>query len=236
MEISCAPSAPKPFKYFLTIITFYITIVCLADILVHRLTVIHGFLMSSASLLIPVTYAVVDVVTEVYGYQLARKLIWYGIFAEIIFSVMGTGSNFLPNPNFWQNSVHYEVVLSPLAKNLIAYVLASFCGLFLNSYLISRWKILLKGRFFILRSLGSSIFGEFIYVIVGFSIEFVGVIPADKILLLMISSFLIKVAANIIYVWFASFLTTLLKRSENYDAYDDGISFNPFIKVPEKVG
>lgn len=92
----------RDFKYFTFIVVIYCSVLCIADILVRRFTLIYGLEMSAASFLIPITYLIADIVVEIYGYQQVRKLIWYGIFSEFLFSLIGFLVNYLPIPPSWR--------------------------------------------------------------------------------------------------------------------------------------
>lgn len=220
--------AEKRFKCLTLLIVSYCAVLCISTLMVERLTVIGGLSMSSSSLLIPITYLISDIVTEVYGYENTRKLIWFGIFAVFVFSIIGVLMDKLPIPGFWHEQAPYQTVLTPLLRNTLAYTVSSIGGLFLNAYVLSKWKILTHGRFFLFRSVGSSIIGEAIFVVIGFSILFIGVLPFKRLLMLMLASLLIKVIVNVVSVWPGALVAAVLKKVEHYDPYDTNISFNPF--------
>lgn len=84
------------------------------------------------------------------------------------------------------------------------------------------------GKYFWLRSLLSTGIGELVFSVVGGSLAYVGVEPLSKIPFLMLDGYIFKMIYAFIVVWPVVMLTIWLKNSEKIDAYDHGISCNPF--------
>jgi uncharacterized PurR-regulated membrane protein YhhQ (DUF165 family) len=104
---------------------------------------------------------------------------------------------------------------------------------FVNIYLVSKWKILVKGRFFWLRSLGASAAGELCLSIIGFSIAFYGKIPYLNIVKLIFAAWLFKSAFTLVGIAPASFIANFLKKFEGIDVFDYTTNFNPFVLKEE---
>jgi uncharacterized integral membrane protein (TIGR00697 family) len=210
----------------------------IADICVERMTSVFGITLSAASIFIPIIYVTAAIVTEVYGYQWARRMIWVGIFSELLFSITLSLVNLLPTAAFHNSHVTaYHLILHPLFRNAVAYIAASLIGAFLTSYSVSNMKLLTKPReqestksfsLMYLRNLVAAALGEILFVVIGFSILFYNVFSLHRILELMLVSLAIKLFINVVSLVPVSFLVSKLKHIEHYDAYDENISFSPF--------
>ena len=137
-------------------VTFLLSTVCLAG----RITQIGYMLEPGGIFVFPLTFSICDIVGEVYGYAYPRLFIWVGVLAEFIFSIIAITVSHLPAPEFFTQTGVYELVFDPTIRYVCSGLIGLLVGELTNVYLLSKWKIFLKGRFFILRSLLSTAFGQ----------------------------------------------------------------------------
>jgi queuosine precursor transporter len=169
-----------------------------------------------------------DLIAEVYGYQVARQLIWMAIFCQIFFALTCATMAGLPSTHNWAHQEAYTQFLTRLPRVAVASSLAIIAGAFINAYAISKWKILLRGKYFWLRSLGASMIGELIFTVVSYTTEFFGIISTSNFLHLMAISYVIKLVINPILVFPLTFAVYALKQLEGVDVYDYDTNFTPF--------
>lgn len=219
----------KQYKYpycFLGLyVTFLLSTVCLAS----RITEIGPMLEPGGIFVFPMTFCICDIVGEVYGYAYPRMFIWVGVIAELIFSLIVLTVSHLPAPDFFENTNAYQIVFDPTLR----YVGAGFVGLiigeFTNVYLLAKWKIFLKGKYFIYRSLISTGLGQaFLTVIVDF-LNYFGKLGNIELGLLMVWGYFWKMCFAVVMVFPAWMLVKYLKSIEHVDYYDINTNFNPFI-------
>ncbi len=210
----------------------YITIMLITIVLVYKTASFHGFIFSTPTVLLAFWYSFADVIAEVYGYEVCKRLIWQGLICEFIFN-MGTYLlvNLLTSPPHIENA--YDLVFGNLPRAFLGSACAIIASAFLNAYIISKWKILIKGRFFWFRSLCSTALASFIFSAVITLVMFSGTLTFSEMAILTIDTFLLKLVLEPIYATFATFLAGLLKRLENLDVYDYDVEYNPF-KLGEK--
>lgn len=179
------------YKYLMPIVMLYIT-VDLAS-LVYSYKEIHiSFIIGMASSIIfPLTYIIGDVVTEVYGYRIAKSMIWYGIMCDFVFATLTYLVSLTPSPSSSQHDAYYTV-LSPLLRAITAQTIGICIGAYTNIHLMSRWKTLLNGKHFWLRSIGSSIIGEGLALIISVLIALGGILPTEKILFIILYAYIYK--------------------------------------------
>lgn len=216
------------YRFFVFFAIMYVVMILLTMFVENRIVFIDHIKILSGTLVIPLSYALSDVITEIYGYREMRKLIWMSIAALYISAGIIFCITHLPTNNADNMNNAYGVVLSSFSKDVLTYSVAAFAGIFLNSYLLSKWKILTSGRIFWLRSLASTMIGEIIFILtwgfLGFSSQF----PIKTLLGLMLASLCCKIIYNLLAIGPTSLLVYFLRNAESNTPDDRGISFNPF--------
>lgn len=221
-------TGPLQYKAFSLLSMIYITIVLAADVLIYKIATFGSLTITVGSLITPFWFVITDIIAEVYGYQLTRRLIWSSIVCSVLFTLVCSMLIQLPSPSFWQYQAAYDQVLGKLPRVLLGCIAGIIIGAFANTYLITKWKILVRGKYFWLRSVGSSAIGQLTFTAVTILFDLLGVIPFNKVLQLISISFTIKLIVTALVALPSTFFVAYLKWLENIDIYDHNIDFNPF--------
>jgi queuosine precursor transporter len=170
------------------------------------------------------------VLTEVYGYARARRVIWTGFAALIFAAIMAAVVVALPPAPTWPNQHIYEVAFGNTWRIAGASMIAYFCGEFVNSYVLAKMKVRSEGRDMSWRFVASTIAGEAVDSSLFYPLAFLnsGIMPNDLVVTLMISQFFAKTLVEIVFLPLTVRIVTALKRAENEDYYDRTTDFNPF--------
>ena len=220
---------PKNISHYILVLGMVnITISLAADVVAYKLVNLGPALLPGAPLIFPLTYVIGDIVAEVYGYNTAKKIIWLTLVCELFFAIAIKLIIHLPSPIFWQQQHAFNEVIDPILRFVLAGILAVVSSSFINIYIVSKWKILMKGRHFWLRSLGSSAIGGFVLVLVTILVGFGGNVHWSKLSHMILSVYSIEVLYSLLGVWPASIVTGFLKLEERLDVYDVETNFNPF--------
>jgi len=206
----------------------YVTLKLITVVLVYKIIRIGPFSGSASVLMIPFWFALGDIIVEVYGYRIAKQLIWTAILCQFLFSFVCAGLITIESPPAWGNQAAYSQVLGSLPRVALASSCAIMCGAFANAYFVSKWKILLKGKYFWLRSLGAAVIGEFVFTVVAYIAAFFGQTTFSTIIELISVSFFTKLALNPILSVPSVYLARYIKAIEKIDTYDFEADFNPF--------
>ena len=188
----------------------------------------------AGTLLFPISYIFGDVLTEVYGYQRSRRVIWVGFGAAALLSATLWLVSRMPGEALWQQSVGqgaYDAILGGVSSGgiIVASLLAYFAGEFSNSYTLARLKLLTHGRWLWLRTIGSTLIGEGVDSLLFVAIAcLAGVFPWAIALTLVVTNYLFKVGIEVLFTPLTYQIVSLLKRLENEDYYDINTNFNPF--------
>ncbi len=179
-------------------------------------------------LVFPISYIINDCVCEVWGYKSARLLIWTGFVMNFIFVLFGALVDVIPGAPYWHNSEGFHAVFGLAPRIVVASFIAFLAGSFINAYVMSRMKVISKGKNFWLRAILSTIFGESCDSLIFFPLAFYGVIPTIEILWLIISQIVLKTLYEVIILPVTIRVVKKAKEYEGVDAYDNGISYNIF--------
>jgi queuosine precursor transporter len=181
-------------------------------------------------LFFPISYVFGDILTEVYGYARARRVIWAGFGAMAFASVMSYVVVALPPAPEWHNQGAYEIAFGSTWRIVGASLIAFFCGEFVNSYVLAKMKIWTAGKYLWTRTIGSTIFGEGVDSLLFYPIAFYnsGLIPNDLLPKIMIAQFIAKVGVEVVFTPVTYKVVAWLKRVEHEDYYDRDTDFTPF--------
>ena len=232
----------KSYRFFDIILGIFIAVLLISNIASSAKIVDLGFSIrnirmafDAGTILFPIGYVFGDILTEVYGYQRSRRVIWTGFFALALAALIFWVISILPGEVTWQGYAGdhaYQSILGGMSSGGI--VLASLAGFWLgefsNSFILAKMKILTRGRWLWSRTIGSTLVGELVdtvmFVVVASAF---GVFPWSLFLTLTLTNYLFKVAVEVLMTPVTYLVVRALKRAEGEDFYDRDTNFNPFV-------
>ena len=215
-------------KFILFIAMLYIAISTAADVVSFKFVNFFGLMESGANILFPLTYVLCDVTTEVYGWSVSMRIIWLGLLCEIIFVALVMLVIHIPSYGIGEYQDEYVHVLGNIWAFLSGAFIATATASLLNVYFISKWKIAVKGKLFWLRSIMSTCISELVMIGLTVFISFLPFFNIEIATHLLIDIYILEMIYAIIFVIPAQFLAKWLTKLEGIDAYDYGVSYNPF--------
>ena len=219
----------KQYKALNFLSMLYITIALIANLLIYKLTHVGNIVISVGTFIIPFWYILGDIIAEVYGYQTARRLIWHALICTFIFTVVCNFFIHLPNPSALKShQPEFDYVFGNLIRVFFGMLLAVLVGSFLNAYILTKWKVLVLGKLYWLRSVSSSAIGQLCFTCISISFDLFHVVPLHVLIELIAVSYTIKLIVTPIAVTPATLIAFYLKRLEGIDIYDTYTDFNPF--------
>ena len=226
-------SEKRDYKYFEFVMAAFVTVLICSNLIGPAKIVQFDWLpfaFGAGVLFFPVSYVFGDILTEVYGYSRARRVIWAGFGGLAFASFMAYVVVALPPAPFWENQKAYETAFGSTWRIAAASMIAYFCGEFVNSFVLAKMKILTAGRWLWTRTIGSTIAGEAVDSALFYPLAFYGsgIIPNDKLPAIMAAQFVLKVAVEIVLTPLTYKIVGALKRAEHEDFYDRDTNFNPF--------
>jgi uncharacterized integral membrane protein (TIGR00697 family) len=217
------------FKYYDLVMALFVTILLCSNVIgAAKVCTVWGFTFGAGVLFFPISYIFNDVLTEVYGYARARKVVWAGFGAIVFASFMSWVVVALPPAEGWNDQHAYEAVFGQTPRIVFASLMAFFVGEFANSYVLAKMKIKTSGRHLWARTIGSTIVGEGVDSLVFYPVAFYGVWQNKLVLTVMVSNYIVKVLWEAVVTPVTYQVVGFLKRAEQEDYYDVDTDFTPF--------
>jgi queuosine precursor transporter len=216
-------------QWFLIVVAVFVTCLITANIIAVKLVDLFGLILPAAIFIFPLSYITGDVLTEVYGYRQARKVIWLGFLCNVLVVVAIWIAQVLPAASFWDGQRAYERILGYTPRILMASFLAYLVGEFANSFVLAKLKIATQGRWLWMRTIGSTLVGQGLDSVVFIALAFAGTLPVQALTLAIVTQWLAKSAYEAAATPFTYLVVNFLKRREGMDTYDFETRFNPLL-------
>src|SRR4030043_1289476 len=234
-------SHSRDHRYLDLITALFVTVLVVTNIASPAKIVDWGFSIfgvrmafDAGTLLFPVSYIFGDILTEVYGYQRARRVIWTGFFCLGLSSLVLWVVRILPGEATWQQYAGqnaYNAILGGMSSGgiVLASLLGYWTGEFSNSFTLARMKILTQGRWLWTRTIGSTLVGELVDSVIFIAVaSLFKVFPWSLFITLVMTNYLFKCSIEALMTPGTYLVVNSLKRREHVDYYDRGTNFTPF--------
>jgi uncharacterized integral membrane protein (TIGR00697 family) len=216
------------YKYFNIITGLFVAVLLISNIASTKIVQLWKFSFDGGTILFPISYIFGDILTEVYGYNQSRKVIWIGFFSALLMSLtLGLVALLKPAAG-WQYQDAYMKILGQTPRIVTASLIAYFAGEFSNSFVLAKMKIMTKGRWLFTRTIGSTIVGEGIDTLIFVTIAFFGLYSNRLLFIIIVSNYVFKVSFEVVLTPLTYKIVGFLKKSERVDWYDYRTNFNPF--------
>jgi hypothetical protein len=219
----------KNYKYYDLILGAFVCVLLCSNLIgASKVASLFGFSFGAGILFFPISYFFGDILTEVYGYARSRRVVWSGFIAMIFASLMSYVVVKLPPAPGYLNQNAIETVFGQTPRITIASLTAFFCGEFTNSFVIAKLKLLTRGRFLWIRTIGSTIAGELVDSLIFYPVAFFGVWDNSLLIKVMFTNYILKVLWEVLATPLTYKIVNFLKQLENEDYYDWHTNFTPF--------
>ncbi|GMU54300.1 MAG: hypothetical protein AMXMBFR33_34460 [Candidatus Xenobia bacterium] len=218
-------------RYLDLITASFVAVLLISNIAAIKVFEVGGLVFDGGAFIFPISYVFGDILTEVYGYQKSRRVIWTGFFWLLVMNLVLALSVAMPPDPEWNQNVGQEAfrkVLGVSPRIALAGLLGYFWGEFANSYVLARMKVAASGRNLWQRTIGSTLVGELVDTMLFCTIAFWGILSPARILSYTLTGYLYKCLVEIAMTPVTYKVVAFLKRAEDQDVYDRDTDFNPF--------
>lgn len=213
--------------YFMVIVVLYVTVLITANTVAIRVLDIGPFTADAGTLTFPIAYIVGDVLTEVYGYRIARRVIWLGFIANMFAVAIYQMAVRIPSVDDPAFQDAFTMVFNATPRILLASMAAYLIGSFVNAFVLARLKVITEGRWLWMRTIGSTVLGEGLDTVVFVLIAFVGVFPGEVIWAMLYTNWTVKIGIEVLATPITYRVVDAFKKREKSDVYDVTTDFNP---------
>jgi len=224
-------------RWLPAITALFVTSLIVANLIAVKLIQAGPLVLPAAVIIFPLSYIFGDVLTEVYGYGRARRVIWTGFACNLLAVLAMAASIRIPAAPFWTlgsldgaaSNQAYEALLGYAPRLLAASFAAYLVGEFLNAFVLAKMKIMTAGRFLWMRTIGSTVLGQLADSAIFITAAFWGTIPPPVLGTMIVTQWLVKSAYEAAFTPVTYLVVGFLKRAEGCDVYDRHTRFNPFL-------
>lgn len=226
------------FRYFDLVMAAFVTILLLSNLIgASKPSYIplpsgEHWPFGAGVLFFPVSYIIGDVLTEVYGYARARRVIWTGFAALAFMAFMSWAVVSLPAAEGWGGQAAYEKVFGNTWRIVTASMVAFWVGEFANSFVLAKMKVWTKGKHLWTRTIGSTVVGQGLDSAIFYPLAFYGIAgwPVELLWQVVLSQWAIKTAWEALLTPVTYAVVGWLKRRERIELFDTATDFSPFAR------
>lgn len=199
--------------YYLSII--FISCILISNVVAARTFELFGFQLPSSTILFPISFIVGDVLTELHGFKNSLRVFLLGFICNLFMVAVFLIINILPIPASLETAEAFRTVLSYTPRVLVGSLTGFLLGNLLNSYIMIILKKLTKGRFLWIRTITSTIFGEFLDTTCFMFIAFTGILPINVLCVSILVTSIFKILYEIIFTPIVYLIVHKSKRIYN---------------------
>lgn len=216
------------FKHYQWLVGLYVLFYTLTSILAVKECHFFIFTFLASVVTYPFSYCICDIVTEVYGFQRARQLVYFGVFCSYLFIACIKLADVLPTASFWHSQdVFHEIFNSQEPRIIVASTIATIAGDLVNCKVIAKLKIRIHNLTWF-RFISATAIGTLVDNSVFILLVFVGNRPIEWMLILLANQYTLKLLYSALLTPLSVKISSYLKKSEKSDIYDSRTNFSPF--------
>ena len=212
---------------FITCAALFVTCLLTANTIAAKLIIVGGVVLTAGIVIFPLSYVLGDVLTEVWGYAAARRVIWLGFACNVVMVAGIWIGGELPPAPFGASQFAYDEVLGQTPRILAASFVAYLIGEFANAFVLAKLKIATQGRWLWVRTIGSTVVGQALDSAVFVTLAFLGTMPGPVLAGVIVGQWIAKVLYEAAGTPLVYAVVGWLKAREGVDAYDRATDFNP---------
>ncbi len=221
----------KSFKYLDIITALFVAVLLISNIADTKIITISALSFGGGTFLFPLTYIFGDILTEVYGFARARRVIWIGFICALLMAFTFILVGFAPPASDWPYQESFMNILGLTPRIVIASLCAYIVGEFVNSIILAKMKLVTQGKYLWARTIGSTIIGQLLDTTIFVFIAFYNILPLELLFSIILSGYLLKVLTEVIFTPVTYVIVNKLKKAEGIDHYDKKTNFNPFSHI-----
>ena len=225
MTQSAPTRAPSPL--LLMVSALFVATLVASNIIAVKIAAVGPFSVPAAIVIFPLAYLFGDVLTEVWGYRVARMVIWTGFLANVVVVLFIAAAIAIPADPHYTDQAAYARILGSTPRLVAASLVAYLLGEFLNAFVLARLKVATRGRWLWTRTIGSTLIGQGVDSVVFISLAFAGIQPWSVLIIIIRDVWVVKVLYEVIATPITYALVTALKRIEGVDTFDPDTKFAP---------
>jgi queuosine precursor transporter len=195
--------------------SLFVAILMISNIVSTKITSFRGLTLDGGTLLFPLSYIFGDILTEIYGYKIARNVIWTGFFCLALLSINILIIGYLPAASDRPLQQAYSDILMGTPRIMFASLIAYLCGSLSNASIMAWIKEKTAGSKLRLRTISSTLVWQALDTVIFILIAFYGIFEMDTIIALIVSNYILKVGIEVLMTPVTYMVVGRLKEVDN---------------------
>jgi uncharacterized integral membrane protein (TIGR00697 family) len=185
----------------MVVTALFVTMYLVSNVMAVKIISILGyFYFDAGTITFPFAYMLGDVLTEIWGYKTARKVIWVTFVCNVIMVLCTQVGVWLPAPDYLDTTASsYNTIFTYVPRIVIASLVGFLLGELSNAWLMERIKKLTRERCLWVRTIGSSVVGYLFDTLPFVLIAFLGVLSLRDLLLMIAFQYFMKLSIEILF-------------------------------------
>ena len=185
----------------MAVTALFVTLYLVSNIMAVKVISIAGwFYFDAGTITFPFAYMLGDVLTEIWGYRTAKKIIWLTFVCNIVMVLCTQMGVWLPSPDYLQTEANaYNTMFTYVPRIVIASLTGFLLGELSNAWLMDRIKRMTAGRWLWVRTISSSLVGYLFYTLPFVLIALLGVVSTHDLLMMVLFQYGMKVTIEAVF-------------------------------------
>lgn len=216
-------------KFYTPLAMLFVSLFIIVNIITQKIVPIGShIILTAGDFIYPLIYILSIILTEVYGYEMSRRIIWGAFFCNFFVAIVIAIAIALPPGALWHEQEPYALILGRAPRLLGASFAAFLIGEFIGTYILAKIKIFTSGKYLWFRTLSATAIGQLIDSMTFSAIAFSNILAFRDIVILGISAYWCKMTYQILITPGVYAFARFLKKHEHVDIFDRNTNFNPF--------
>ncbi|MBE6304167.1 MAG: VUT family protein [Bacteroidales bacterium] len=166
----------------------FVTLYLVSNIMAVKVIGIAGvFYFDAGTITFPFAYMLGDVLTELWGFRMAKRVIWTTFACNIILVVCTQTGVWLPSPDHLSETAGaYNHIFSYVPRIVLGSLTGFLLGELSNAWVMEKIKERMKGKRLWVRTIGSSMIGYLFDTLPFVLISFAGVVTTHELIMMLL--------------------------------------------------
>ena len=186
---------------FMVVTALFVTLYLVSNIMAVKVISFFDIIYFDAgTITFPFAYMLGDILTEIWGYRKAKKVIWMTFLCNIIMMIFTQVAVWLPSPDYLEGTaIAYDNVFTYVPRIVIASLTGFLLGELSNSWLMDKIKKKTEVRFLWIRTIGSSIAAHLLDTVPFVLIAFIGTMTTRDIIMMIATQYFMKLGIEVVF-------------------------------------
>jgi len=199
---------------FLYVNVFYVVMIVVANVMATKVISVGSLIIDAGTLTYPLTFWLGDMMTEVFGYKSAKRVILIGFAANLLFCICAfVGTLVPPLDSADELAIGYDLLFTYNFRILFASFVAYICGALLNAKSFTWIQKATGKRLLAVRTIGSTLLGAAVDTIIFTAVAWIGQMSLRDMAVMALSGYAMKmIYETVIATPLAYLFMPLIKR------------------------